>query len=163
MIIFPVCVNSRSPITDKIEVENNISDNYVDDESLKIEIHKKISTIENLIQLKTLKNEFEDRFGKLSENIIVYMYERLFENKSRKLGITNIKQEKNKITITLPKEYSKRVEGDRLFIDILSLSSQFRFSYKNDSIIIILQTTNLDKNYIYYLLELIEIIDKNIN
>ena len=64
--------NKEQPL---IEVSNNISDDYVEEEDLKIEIHKKISEIDSIDKLNNLKEELEDRFGKLNERIIIYMYE----------------------------------------------------------------------------------------
>lgn len=144
-----------------IEVSNNISDDYVEEEDLKIEIHKKISEIDSIDKLNSLKSELEDRFGKLNERIIIYMHEQLFEKKAKELSITNIRQTKNSVTITLPKEYNDTLDGDKLFVDVISLNRLFRFSMKLGMITIELPITNLDKHYIYYLNDLLDIIKKD--
>ena len=148
-----------------IEVSNNISDDYVKEEDLKIEIHKKISEIDSLEKLNSLKNELEDRFGTLNERIVIYMYEQLFEKKAKDLNITNIKQNKNSVTITLPKEYNEILDGDKLFVDVISLNRNFRFSMRLGMINIELSINKLDKHYIYYLNDLLDIIrrDKKTN
>ena len=148
-----------------LEVANNISDDYVKEEDLKIEIHKKISEIDSIERLNDLKNELEDRFGRLNERIIIYMHEQLFEKKAKDLNISDIKQGKDNIVITLPEEYNKIINGDKLFVDVLSLNRSFRFSMKNGMIIIMLNITHLDKHYIYYLNDLLDIIkkDKKVN
>ena len=148
-----------------IEVSNNISDDYVEEEDLKIEIHKKISEIDSIYKLNSLKDELEDRFGKLNERIIIYMHEQLFEKKAKELFITNIRQSKNSVTITLPKEYNDTLDGDKLFVEVISLNRLFRFSMKLGMITIELPITNLDKHYIYYLNDLLDIIkkDKKVN
>ena len=146
-----------------IDVSNSISSNYVEEEELKIEIHKKISKIDSKETLNSLRKELEDRFGRLDEKIIVYMNEQLFEKKAKKLNIKNIKQNKNDITITLPKEYNEILDGDRLFVDVLSLNRNFKFSMKLGKIIIDLPLKNLDKHYIYYLIDLLNIIEESIN
>lgn len=148
-----------------IEVSNNISDDYVAEEDLKIEIHKKISEIDSIDKLNSLKLELEDRFGKLNERIIIYMHEQLFEKKAKELSITNIRQTKNSVTITLPKEYNDTLDGDKLFVDVISLNRLFRFSMKLGMITIELPIINLDKHYIYYLNDLLDIIkkDKKVN
>ena len=48
-----------------------------------------------------------------------------------------------------------------LFIDVSSLSRMFRFSKQFSNVKIILDTVKLDKHYIYYLIDLMEIIEKN--
>ena len=141
-----------------IEVSNNISDDYVEEEDLKIEIHKKISEIDSIDKLISLKAELEDRFGKLNERIIIYMYEQLFEKKAKELNITNIKQTKESVIITLPKEYNDTLDGDKLFVDVLSLNRNFRFSMKLGMITIELPINMLEKHYIYYLNDLLDTI-----
>ena len=148
-----------------IEVANNISDDYVEEEDLKIEIHKKISEIDSIKKLNDLKDELEDRFGMLNERIIIYMHEQLFEKKAKDLNISDIKQDKDNVAIKLPEEYNEIINGDKLFVDVITLSRNFRFSMKNGMIIITLNIKNLDKHYIYYLNDLLDIIkkDKKVN
>ena len=62
-----------------LNVATHISDEYVYEDDLKIEIHRKINEINSLESLKLVKSELEDRFGRLSEDVIIYMYEEWFE------------------------------------------------------------------------------------
>ncbi len=144
-----------------IDVETSIDDNYVSDEDLKIEIHKKIGTINSIKSLQNVKTELEDRFGKLSENLIIYMHEELFEKYAEKLNINQIKQNKNSIEITLSKELTKQIDGEKLFYEASSLTRMFRFSMKLNKLTITLDTIKLDKHFIYYLLDLMKIIENS--
>lgn len=141
-----------------VEVSTSISDDYVSDEDLKIFIHQKINSIDSKSSLETIKNEISDRFGKISESIDIYMHEELFENYAKKLGIINVKQTKNFVEILLPKELTSSLKMDELFIKISKLSMMFRFSIKQDNLCITLDTIKLDKHFIYYLVDLLEII-----
>ena len=58
-----------------VNVETALDDNYVKDEELKIEIHQKINEIDSYEKLLDTKKELEDRFGKVSSELEVYMYE----------------------------------------------------------------------------------------
>lgn len=145
-----------------IEVANNISDDYVLEEDLKIEIHKKINAINSLEKLNELKFELEDRFGKLDDRILIYMYEQLFEQKAKELEIEKVNQTSEIISIILPKKYNDMLDGDKLFVDVITLNRNFKFSMKLGSIIIDLKISNLDKHYIYYLIDLLDIIKKDI-
>ena len=145
-----------------IEVETYIDDKYTDDNDLKIEIHKKINTIDSYESLDKVKNELEDRFGKLSEELIIYMHEELFEKMAKKLNIENIKQTKNSIEITLNKEMTKQVDGDVLFYEASKLSRMFRFGMKMEKLVITLDIVKLDKHFIYYLLDLLKIIENSL-
>ena len=144
-----------------IEVSTTIDDNYVEDEDLKIEIHKKINSINSKKKFEEIKKELEDRFGILSEEIIIYMYEELFEHFANELNIRKVIQTKNFISITLPIELSNNLNGDNLFIKVCSLTRKFRFGMKNKELTITLDTINLDKHYIYYLIDLLNIIKES--
>ena len=145
-----------------IDVSTSISDNFVSDEDLKIEIHKKICDIDSYKTLKEVKTELEDRFGKLSDDLIIYMHEELFEKLAKQLNITNIRQTKNSVEITLDKELTNKIDGETLFFETTNLSRMFRFSMKFERLTITLDTIKLDKHFIYYLLDLLEIIKKSI-
>lgn len=145
-----------------IEVSTTISDNYVLEEDLKIEIHQKINKIDSYESLDSIKEELEDRFGTLSDEIIIYMHEELFEHMASELKITKVNQTKNFITVSLPIDISNNIDGDKLFMEVCSLTRKFRFSMKNKELMITLDTINLDKHYIYYLIDLLKIIKNSI-
>ena len=145
-----------------IEVETTIDDKYAKEEDLKIEIHQKINKIDSIESLNKTKEELEDRFGILDENVIIYMYEELFEKQVRSLNIKNVNQTKNFIAITLSKETTKNIDGELLFLDVISLTRKFRFSMRNDELTITLDTVGLDKHFIYYLIDMLDILKKAI-
>ena len=144
-----------------LEVSTTIDDNYVEEEDLKIEIHKKINSVDSEDKFDCVRSELEDRFGHLSDEIIIYMYEELFEHLASKLSINKVIQTKNSISIYLPQSITSNVNGDKLFLRVCSLTRNFRFSMKNKELIIILNINNLDKHYIYYLIDLIKIIKES--
>ncbi len=145
-----------------IEVETTIDDKYAKEEDLKIEIHQKINKIDSKESLIETKKELEDRFGVLDDNIIIYMYEELFEKEMQNLSIKKVNQTKNFVAITLPKDLTKRIDGELLFLDVISLSRKFRFSMKNDELTVTLDIMGLDKHFIYYLIDMLDILKKAI-
>ena len=145
-----------------IEVSTSIDDKYASEEEIKIEIHKKINSIDSLERLNNVKEELSDRFGNIDENVIIYMYEELFEKEMKKLNITKVNQTKNFITITLNKELTKKIDGELLFLDVISLTRKFRFSMKNEELSITLDTVGLDKHFMYYLIDMLEILKKSL-
>ena len=145
-----------------IEVKTAIDDNYVDDEELKIEIHKKINTITSYSKLNEVKQELEDRFGKVSEDLIIYMHEEWFEKLANKIGITDIKQTKNFIEITLNKDLTNKIDGEKLFYETNKLSRMFRFGMRFNRLVITLDTIKLEKHFIYYLIDLMKIVEKSL-
>ncbi len=155
----PEITNESQPL---IDVETSINDDYVSEEDLKIEIHKKINTINSYAKLVEVKNEIEDRFGKISEEMQIYMYEEWFEKEATKLGIKQIRQTKTFVEITLDKTLTQKIDGEYLFFETNELSRMFRFSMKFERLIIKLDTVKLDKHFIYYLIDFIQILEKSI-
>ena len=146
-----------------ISVSTHIDDNYVSDEELKIEIHKKINEVDSYESFCEIKNELEDRFGKLNESLIVYMYQEWFEYQAKKLNITEVVDGKNSVDVSLPKEISMHVDGELLFNDAYEISRNFRFSYKNGCIHIILDKIKLEKHYLIYLIAILDKVYNMVN
>ena len=143
-----------------IEVDTYIDDNYVKEEELKIEIHKKINEIDSYDKLISVQKELEDRFGKISDKLLIYMYEEWFESLANKLKIRKVKQTNNSVEIMLDKEITSKIDGEKLFLDTLNISHDFKFGMIGGNLVITLKTTNLEKHFIYYLIDLLFVIDK---
>ena len=88
--------------------------------------------------------------------------EELFEKEMHKLNIKKVNQTKNFISITLSKELTHKIDGELLFLDVISLTRKFRFSMKFDELTITLDTVGLDKHFIYYLIDMVDILKKSI-
>ena len=139
-----------------LNVETHIDDKYVEDTDLKIEIHKKINEIDSYDKLLDIKKELEDRFGKLDEKVITYMYEEWFESLAKKNNVEEVHQTKNFIEIVFSQEMSNKIDGESLFYDAVQLSRMFRFQMKHNRLIVILDTIKLEENYIFLLTKLLD-------
>jgi transcription-repair coupling factor (superfamily II helicase) len=139
-----------------LDVATHIDEKYVDDDDLIIEIHKKINEIDSYEKLVSVKEELEDRFGKLDEKVITYMYEEWFESLAKKNQIEEVHQTKNFIEIVFSEEMSNKIDGESLFYDAVQLSRMFRFQMKHNRLIVILDTIKLEDNYIILLTKLFE-------
>lgn len=139
-----------------LNVATHISDHYIGDESLKIEIHKKINQINSKDSLIKIKEELEDRFGKIKEDLLIYMYEEWFEKQAEVLQISKVVETKNYIELIFSKEVMENFNTEDLFVQSFKISNMFRFKSRNNSVSIILDTIRLEKHPIYYLTELLE-------
>ena len=119
-----------------VEVETHISDDYVSDEDIKIEIHQLINQVVSSETFNDVKSELENRFGKLPESLEIYMYEEWFDSMAKSCGITKVNQNERMIEITLPKNISQEIKGDLLFIEAMQISPNFKFKYANNCITI---------------------------
>ena len=145
--------------TTLLDVDTHISNSYVSDENLKIEIHNKINSINDFDSMNDLITEFEDRFGKLPESLVIYMYEEILEKLCKRLGINKINKTGLEVSFELDENISNRVKGDKLFMVAYSISNKFKFKYNNKRINISLSLNGLDKHFILYLIDILKEIE----
>ena len=143
-----------------LDVATSIDDKYISDVDIKIEIHKKINEIDSYDSLEKIKFEIEDRFGKLSENILIYMYEELFEKMAKKFEIEKVEQNKNFVKLIFSDDFTKRIKIDDIFVDVSKISRMFRFSMFGKKLAITLDIVYLDKHFVYYLVDLMDLLIK---
>ena len=145
-----------------VEVETHISDSYVSDEDIKIEIHQKINEIDGYEKLQEVKKELEDRFGRISKEIEIYMYEEWFEKQAFELNIDTVRQSEREIEVELPPGVSKKLNGEVFFITAYRINPRFRLKYVNEKVIIALTLLNQKEHFLYYLVPLLEEVKEEI-
>ena len=148
--------------TSLIDVSTHIDDSYVSDENIKIEIHQKINEIDSKEKLEEVRKELEDRFGKINDDILIYMYEEYFEKLADKLHIDKVVQNDRFIDINLPSELVDKIKFDKLFIEAYEVCSKFSFKTVGKSVVIHLNINNLDKHFIYYLVDMLNLIKEEV-
>ncbi len=139
-----------------LNVSTHIEDNYVLDNDLKIEIHKMINTINSYDKLQDVKTSLEDRFGKISPELLIYMQEVWFEKLAKKAGIEDVHESKDKIELIFSIESTKEINGEELFMKAYNLSRNFSFSYQHLRLFVTLIKKDLEKHPIYYLIDLLK-------
>ena len=141
-----------------IDVSTHIDDKYVDDDDLKIEIHKKINSIDSNDRFIEVKTELEDRFGKIDDDMVIYMYEEWFEKLVKKLKLSHVNQTKNSIELVFPEVVVSKIDTEEVFVDAYHVSNMFRFISRGTNLIIVLDIIKLEKHPIFYLVNLLSII-----
>lgn len=145
-----------------LNIETFIPDSYVADEEIKIEIHKKINSINSKETLEKVSSELEDRFGKIPDSLIIYMYEEWFEKIAEQMDINKITQTKNTIEMELPEDISMMLNFSDLLASSQKISKNIRFKVVKNNLIIAIDINNLDKHYIYYLIDILLLIQKKL-
>jgi transcription-repair coupling factor (superfamily II helicase) len=140
----------------KTKVSKFIDKEYIEDDYIKIEMHKKIKKVQSLSDVHKLFDEITDRFGHYSVDLEIYVYEQLFEYLTKVLDIEKIKDSKAKRTLIVSKEGTKKMAGDHIFKSGIDVSKDIRFAYKNDQIHIILDTLNLEKHWLFTMVEFLD-------
>ena len=139
-----------------INVETHIDKNYVEDESVRIEIHQMINEVDSEEKFETIKKQLTDRFGTITEQMEIYMYEEWFEKLAEKLQIKDVRQTDRLLTIYLPEEISSKIKGDKLFLEAYNINPKFQLKYENRKISISLNIFNLKKHFIYDVVVLLQ-------
>ena len=132
--------------------------NKLDELKDKIQSELETMTLEDQKSFYAVKSEMEDRFGVVSEDLLIYMYEEWFEKLAFKLNISNVHQSKNCIELLLPHEVLDFISIDDLFVESYNISRYFRFISRNNNVVINLDILHLDKHPIYYLVQLFNFI-----
>ncbi|MGD9909507.1 MAG: transcription-repair coupling factor [Candidatus Izemoplasmatales bacterium] len=147
----------------KARVSKYIDQVYIEDDFIKIEMHKKIQAITNMEDVQDLLDELKDRFGKVDEELHIYMVERLFEVQTKFIDIEKIHETKTNITFIVSVEGSKFLAGDTLFASGYKISPYIRFSYKEEKIHITIDTIELKKHWLFTATEFFDLVIKNMN
>ena len=141
-----------------IDIETHIGEEYTDENSILIELHKKINGITNKKELNSVLSEIRDRFGMTNATLELYAHEKYVE---KLLMVTMVKLVENdnlKSVLRIKKEVYENINVEKLFVESQRITTKFNFSLKNNNIVITLLKASLEKNYIYYLESLLELI-----
>lgn len=147
----------------KATVSRYIDDTYIEDDFVKIEMHKKIDRIQDQQGIDALLAEFKDRFGRYEPELEIYMMERLFEKLTEKIQAEKILERKTNVTLVLSEAMTKKIAGDKLFSAGIQLSKFIRFALKNNKIHIILDTIGLDRHWLFTMVPFLEAVTKENN
>lgn len=153
-------IENEKPV---INVSTHIDKDYSSSDSLRIEIHKLINTIDSINKLNEVKQELEDRFGKINEEVEIYMYSEWFEKQVKDLKINDVTENNLYVELSLNKEIVEKIDPSELFVYASNLSNKYRFNYKNNRLYIKLLLSGLEKHFVYYFTELLDHVKKILN
>ena len=141
---------------DYIEVSKHVDDNYVSDDDVKIYIHKTIGTITSKKRRDEVIEELNDRFGKLNDEILLYINKKYFDSLCAKCAVEDIIENDFKVKIVFSKAFSEEVSGKNMMKIIYSLGEDFSIEYKNKRFIVYIIKLIKKKEWIYNAIELLE-------
>ena len=98
----------KEPIetTVEIKIDAYIPSSYVKDETQKIEVYKKIASIDSYEYMIELQDEIEDRFSDIPPTVYNLMNIAYLRSMAKEVGIIEIKEVKNEILITFESKQS---------------------------------------------------------
>ena len=142
-------IEEKETIKSNITLSNYVPNDYVKDDSLKILIHTKINSITTREEFNLIKEELEDRFGKLNKDILEYMEEQLFDSLSNKYKIEKVIENRLTIEIIFNEDITNIVDMGDLLVKSLKINKNFKFKSQDKKVILYIQKSYLNKNTIY--------------
>lgn len=136
-------------VNNEVFVSQHVAPEYINSDIVRIEIHKSVSKINNFMDVEKLKKQLIDRFGPIDQELILYMYEKLYKKQSYKMGVEKTKVNKNSVELIINKETSDKMDGMKLF----ELSNHFdipvKLGYIRGKVTIEFDLTNETRHWLY--------------
>lgn len=148
----------KDPSLTKAYANRFISSDYINNEDVKIEIHKRIAKIERLNELYDLQTELLDRFGKYDSELDIYMHEMLLNKLCDKLEIKKILDTKSQMILFMSQAMSSKMDGNKMFELANKLSENIVLNYYNRQIEITINKIGDSKNYLITLSTFLDMI-----
>lgn len=141
-----------------IGVSRHISEKYVADDPIRIEIHQSISKIRSREQIELLKSEFTDRYGVLDEEILLYMESKYLEHLLKVNDVETFKEEDTCVTLIFSSEKTSKLNFKMIYELSIQLDTKFRLDYdsRRRKVSITINPANYELSYIYKLTEYLE-------
>ena len=111
--------------------------------------------------LEELESELLDRFGKVEEELFLYMYEKLMKNYCKKLEIAKIDMTNSRYyDFVFSEEKTNQLDGNFLFTEMLKFKN-LKLTYKSNVIHILLEVQGRNKlDYFKEICDYFNVIDK---
>ncbi|MGL5641207.1 MAG: transcription-repair coupling factor, partial [Paraclostridium sp.] len=114
-----------------LPVNAYIPDTYIDDEIIKIEMYKKIASIENEEDMKDVKEELEDRFSDIPKSVTALISIAYVKTLCKKIGIEKIRMLKDEvILLPLTRYRTKEKNGYKIIAELQSILEQMCINKK---------------------------------
>lgn len=146
-----------------IYANRSIDKEYINEDSVRIEIHKKVSKLNSFKDILDLKAELEDRFGTLSFEILTYMYEKLFKKLINKIGIYKVENGKDFVRLVISKEKSLDVDGNKLFELANKFIYDVKLGYVKEEIQVTINYQKAKEHWIYIVTNFLDAYSFGIN
>ena len=148
---------------EEIYANRHIDEKYISSDAVRIEIHKRIGNLTSLKDCEDLKDELVDRFGELSSDLILYIYEKLFKKMSAKLGVEKTQKFRNNILLVVSKEASDKMDGQKLFMYASTYHLPVRLGYIKERVQINIDFKDETRNWLLVMTEFLDGYLNNVN
>ncbi|VEU83017.1 transcription-repair coupling factor [Acholeplasma hippikon] len=146
----------KSQVPDQVFASRHIPKEYIDNDPVRIEIHKRIAALNSLKDLEDLKLELEDRFGQIDLEVLIYMHEKLFKKLSSKVGIEKTVRESDSVRMIFSLDQSEKVDGIKLLYAATNSKTKVSLADKRGHVEVNMITRGHKEHWLYLACELLE-------
>jgi len=144
-----------------LNISKTVDSSYVDDDAIKIDIHQSISKVYTKEQAENLIQEFTDRYGKLNNELKIYIYSKYLETLLKQKGIEKYKVLDNKVELNFDQDHTKNIQYIYFLKTAKSIAPRWIYEYKMNKIYITININEdnkmySDNSYIYQLINFME-------
>ena len=150
MRILKETIDEKNGIVKKEEIATPVFSNrhipkeYINDDGVRIDIHKKIDSIKSEADIIVLEEELKDRFGKISEDIKTYMYEKLMDYYINALNVVISEKTNDHIKLV----FSENANGEEIFRASMKYTDELKINYVKGKLHVIFYIYKLKGNWI---------------
>lgn len=139
-----------------IDISRHVSPDYVGEDEIRIDIHQSINKIKSRKQIELLIEEYTDRYGKLNDEILLYMEEKYLEFLLKTKGIENFKEKENEVSFNFDVETTSKLNMKKLSMLENPIFNDLKFEFAKDRIFVKYKTKDNSKAYIYLFTQFLE-------
>ena len=139
-----------------LNISKHIDTEYVDDDSIRIAMHQSINKVRSRKQLQDLIDEYTDRYGKISEEINIYMYSKYLDFLLKSRGIEQFKDKGTIVELNFDPDSTRRLNFKQAALVAKTYAPKFMFSFNMDRVFIAINPKDYEKSYIYTLVDFLE-------
>jgi len=121
---------------------------YIDNESIKIELYKKIKQISSEQDLIDLEGELIDRFSEYPQPVQNLLNLAFIKSCCQDLGIIKMLETKINVEYRFSVEASQKVNGEVLFLAANEISTNINFKFLNQQIVMMIDKPRLKEDYL---------------
>lgn len=125
-------------------VSRTIKQSYIDNDDARIYVHKRIDSLNSLIEANELIDELNDRFGKLDNDLLLYIFEKLLNNYCKLLDIYKIEDGRGFKSFIFTQEKSANLNGEKLFM-LTNNYKNINLTQMNREVRVVLDIRGLEK------------------
>ena len=119
-----------------VNVDGYIPSDYVNTDLEKLELYQRLDKVQNFTELQAIKEELNDLYGKLPKSVNTLVEKREFDLIMNENPFDKMKEEKNLVEVYLSREFSDKLDGEKLFMMLTPYRKKISITYTNKQIVI---------------------------